>query len=143
MVSQHRLDHPDVGAVFQLVLSKAVAQKHAPQPAGRGNVEQGFANARYGGGNGRGLTYNVHAKSFTRGLQYHFSGDNFDDWRGLQTGFRTDWARTSRDLFTIQGDAYGQEAGQRMALGNYTPASQVTISKNAEASARNLLARRR
>src|SRR5271165_3472796 len=49
---------------------------------GGGNVEQGFANFRYGGDNGDGLTYRAYFKGFTRGPEHHFDGDNFDDWRG-------------------------------------------------------------
>ena len=61
---------------------------------GGGNEEQGFANFRYGGGNDKGLTYRVYAKGYTRGPEYHVVDHaNFDDWRGVQSGFRMDWAK--------------------------------------------------
>ena len=45
--------------------------------AGGGNVEQGFANFRYGGDDGDGLTYRVYFKGFTRGPEHHFDGRQF------------------------------------------------------------------
>lgn len=108
---------------------------------GGNNGEQGFVNYRYGGGDGKGLDYRVYAKGFTRGPDYHYDGDNFDDWRGAQTGFRIDWARDDRDSFTLEGDLYKQEDGERVQLGNYTPPFEATIDGNAHLSGGNLLAR--
>lgn len=105
-----------------------------------GNDEQGYVSGRYGGTAG-GVNYRVYAKAFTRGPQYHFNKDNFDDWRGAQSGFRTDWSSGSRDSFSVQGDVYTQEDGQRVTLGTYTPPSQVTFDQNASATGGNILAR--
>src|ERR1019366_3578630 len=46
--------------------------------AGGGNEEQGFANLRYGGGNGNDFNYRVYCMGFTRGPEYHSDGRNFD-----------------------------------------------------------------
>jgi iron complex outermembrane receptor protein len=109
--------------------------------AGGGNMEQGFGRYRYGGGNPNGVTYRVYAKAFTRGPQYHFDHDNFDDWRGAQTGFRMDWTSRSRDSFTIQGDLYKQEDGERVGLSNYNPAFTTNVDGNADLSGGNIFAR--
>ena len=47
----------------------------------------------------------------------------------------------SRDSFTLQGDIYKQEDGQRVALGNYTPPSQANSTDNADLSGGNFVAR--
>jgi iron complex outermembrane receptor protein len=107
---------------------------------GGGNEEQGFANFRYGGGNGKGLTYRIYGKGYTRGPEYHFAPGNFDDWRGARSGFRMDWSEGDRDTFRLQGDIYKQEDGERVQLGNYTPPSQRTIDANADLSGGNILA---
>ena len=52
-----------------------------------------------------------------------------------------DWAKGSRDTFTVQGDLYKQEAGERVALGNYTPPSKPRFDGNADLSGGNVLAR--
>lgn len=109
--------------------------------AGGGNHEQGFASARYGGDAGNGLTYRVYVKGFERGAEHHFDGDNFDHWRGVQAGFRMDWAKTARDTITLQGDAYKQEDGERVQLGNYVPPFEETVDGTAQLSGGNLLFR--
>ncbi len=108
--------------------------------AGGGNREQGFANFRYGGSHG-GLTYRLYAKAFTRAPEVHFDTDNFDDWRGGQSGFRMDWSHGDRDTFTVQGDIYRQEDGERVDLASYNPIFQKTFDGNAELSGGNVVAR--
>src|SRR5207249_4931002 len=71
---------------------------------------------------------------------HHFTPGNFDDWRAARSGFRIDRAKGDRDAFTVQGDIYKQEDGQRVALGNYTPPSQRTLDGNADLSGGNLVA---
>lgn len=109
--------------------------------AGGGNVEQGFANFRYGGGNGAGLSYRVYAKAFTRGPEDHPDHENFDDWRAAQEGFRVDWTKSTSDLFTVQGDIYDEEAGERVTATSYTQPYQVNVDANADLSGGNVLAR--
>jgi iron complex outermembrane receptor protein len=131
-----------VNGVINIITKSSKDTQGSYASVGGGNDEQGFANFRYGGGNGKGLTYRVYGKAYTRAPQHHFNGDtNFDDWRGAQTGFRADWAKGDRDSVTVQGDIYSQRDGQRVTLGNYVPASQRTIDANADASGGNLLAR--
>ncbi|HEX3684505.1 MAG TPA: TonB-dependent receptor [Bryobacteraceae bacterium] len=108
---------------------------------GGGNVEQGFANFRYGGGNGDGITYRLYAKAFTRGPEYHPDHDNFDDWRAGQGGFRVDWTKSSRDSFTVQGDIYDEEAGERVTATSYAPPYSVNVDANADLSGGNVVAR--
>lgn len=130
-----------VNGVINIITKSSKDTQGTFASTGGGNEEQAFGNFRYGGGTGGGLTYRVYAKAFTRSPEYHFNGgDNFDDWRGGQTGFRTDWARGD-DSFTVQGDVYRQENGQRVSLGNYNPPFQKDVSANAALSGGNLLAR--
>lgn len=129
-----------VNGVINIITKSTKDTQGTFASAGGGNVEQGFANFRYGGEDG-GLSYRVYAKGFTRGPEYHFDGDNFDDWRGVQGGFRMDWSRGTRDQFTFQGDAYKQEDGERVSLGSYVPPLEENIDGNADLSGGNLLFR--
>lgn len=109
--------------------------------AGGGNEEQGFVSFRYGGGNDRGVTYRVYGKSFTRGPEVHPDARNYDDWRAAQAGFRVDFARNTRDTFTLQGDLYSEAAGESVEAVSYTPPYSRIVDANAQLSGGNLMAR--
>jgi iron complex outermembrane receptor protein len=130
-----------VDGVINIITKSTKETRGTYASVGGGNEEQGLANFRYGGGNDDGLTYRVYAKGYTRGPEYHYDHDNFDDWRGAQSGFRMDWDASQRDSFTVQGDIYRQEDGERVSLGSYTPPSEANIDGNAELTGGNLLAR--
>ncbi|HVV46442.1 MAG TPA: TonB-dependent receptor, partial [Bryobacteraceae bacterium] len=108
---------------------------------GGGNEEQGFVNARYGGGNGKNFDYRFYGKAFTRDAELHSDSGNFDDWRAIQGGFRMDWADTGHGALTLQGDLYQEEAGERVQAGSYTPPFQYNIDDNEFLSGGNVLAR--
>jgi iron complex outermembrane receptor protein len=52
-----------------------------------------------------------------------------------------DWDRNDRDNFTVQGDIYVEEAGERVTATSYTPPYQQNVDANADLSGGNLLAR--
>ncbi len=108
--------------------------------AGGGSVTHGFADLRYGGGNGSDFTYRVYGMGYNRGPQEHLTGPNFDgSWDG-QAGFRMDWAE-KRDTFTLQGDTYYGEAGKSVGETSYTPPYSQTVDANAVLSGENILGR--
>jgi iron complex outermembrane recepter protein len=96
---------------------------------GGGNIEEGFFNARYGGGDGKTLDYRMYAKGFNRGPEYHSDNINFDRWRAAQVGFRMDWSANSRDTFSLHGDMYDQGNGESVDVTSYAPPySQIVYS---------------
>ena len=127
-----------VNGVINIITKSSKDTQGAFASGGGGNMEQGFANFRYGG-EADGVTYRVYAKGFTRGPEYHFDHDNFDDWRGVQGGFRIDWASGTRDEFTVQGDAYKQEDGERVSVTTYTPPFTGNVDGDAQLSGANVL----
>src|SRR5689334_7542738 len=83
-----------VNGVINIITKSTKETQGTFVSVGSGNEEQGFANFRYGGDNHKGLTYRVYAKGYTRGPEEHvIDQSNFDDWRGVQSGFRMDWAK--------------------------------------------------
>jgi len=128
-----------VNGVINIITRSSRDTQGGYASAGGGNVEQGFANVRYGGGNPDGLTWRVYAKGFTRGPEFHSDRDNFDDWRGAQGGFRMDWTKSARDSFTLQGDLYEQEDGERVNVSSYVPAFTGTADGDADLSGGNIL----
>jgi iron complex outermembrane recepter protein len=81
---------------------------------GGGTALRGFGSARYGGTVGRSVRYRVYGKGFDRDATALPTGlDATDDWQMGQGGFRVDWESSEANRFTLQGDAYGGQMGQR------------------------------
>ncbi len=130
-----------VNGVINIITKSSVDTHGALVSAGGGNVEQGFFNTRYGGGNGKGLDYRVYAMGFDRGPEFHPDDRNFDRWRAAQGGFRMDLAANGRDKFTLQGDLYDEGAGESVQATSYTaPYSQI-LDGTARLSGGNILGR--
>jgi len=127
-----------VDGVINIITKSTKDTTGAFASTGGGSHEQGFFNSRYGGGDPNGLTWRVYGKGFTRGPEDHPGQDNFDDWRGVQSGFRADWS-SGRDAFTLSGDAYKQEDGERVSVTTYTPPSTGNADGYENLSGANLL----
>lgn len=124
------------------IITKRTRDTHGVMSSVRGgSEEQGGFKFRYGGGNGSTLDYRIYGQGFTRAPEYHSDGQNFDDWRAAQTGFRVDWSRRPRETITVQGDLYREEAGERVTATSYTPPYTSDIDANAHLSGGNILAR--
>lgn len=130
-----------VNGVINIITKSSKDTHGVYSSVGSGNEEQAFLNFRYGGATSRGLNYRLYTKSFTRGPEFHRNAGNFDDWRGVQGGFRMDWESRGRDRFTLQGDVYRQESGERVSVGSYTPPRTFDVSGNASLSGANAMLR--
>jgi len=130
-----------VNAVINIITKNAKDTRGALASTGGGNLDQGFAGFRYGGGKGTDFNYRVYGKAFTRGPEFHPDGRQFDDWRMAQTGFRADWDLHTRDTLTLQGDVYNSDNGERVGIATYSPPSMANVEQNAELSGGNLVGR--
>jgi iron complex outermembrane receptor protein len=108
---------------------------------GGGNLDQGFANFRYGAGDNESFNYRIYGKTFIRGPEFHPDRHQFDDWRMGQVGFRADWDLHQHDTLTLQGDLYSGDAGQRVGVNSYSPPYMANVEQNAELGGGNLLGR--
>ena len=61
-----------VNGVINIITKSSKDTQGALVATGGGDLEQGFLSARYGGSNGKGLTYRVYAKGFVRGPGFSF-----------------------------------------------------------------------
>src|SRR3984957_11050130 len=124
------------------IITKASKETHGELVStGGGNVDEGFFNARYGGGNGSTFDYRIYALGFDRGPEYHSDGANYDRWRTAQGGFRMDFTHDTRDSFTLQGDIYDEGAGESVSATSYTPPYSQIIDGTARLSGGNILGR--
>jgi iron complex outermembrane receptor protein len=133
---------PDaVNGVIDIITKNARDTQGALISGGGGNVNQGFFNMRYGGGNDRNFHYRIYSKTSTIGPEYHFNGSLFDDQRRIQEGFRADWDVTGHDSVTIQGDIYDGAAGENNRLTSFTPPFSTILDQNADLSGGSIMAR--
>jgi iron complex outermembrane receptor protein len=130
-----------VNGVINIITKTTKDTRGTFAQAGIGNEEQGFANFRYGGGKDPGLAYRGYALTFNRSPEYHLDGSSFDDWRAAQTGFRMDWGEQQTDAFTVEGDLYKEEAGERVSATTYTAPYARILDDNANLSGGDLNAR--
>lgn len=86
---------------------------------GWGTEDNGWMQARYGGGDGEGgLNYRVWGKAFSRdGFVFPDDGEDFnDDFGALRAGFRVDWELDGRRKFRFDGGAYLAEADREAEI---------------------------
>jgi iron complex outermembrane recepter protein len=130
-----------VDGVINIITKSSKDTQGGLVSGGAGNVEQGFGEARYGGGNGSNFTYRVYGKGFARSPEYHSDGINYDAWQAGQAGFRMDWAEGTRDSYTLQGDGYSQGAGESVSAATYNPPANFILDGDAHLSGGNVLFR--
>ena len=106
-----------------------------------GTFDRASLEARYGDETAGGVNYRVFGKYLDREGTLNSTPDTDDAWSLGHLGFRTDWDGSSRDSFTVQGDAYSGDIGQLAPavtiIGREGPAGAL----NVDVSGGNLLAR--
>jgi len=128
-----------VNGVINIITKNSKDTQGALGSAGGGDVEHFFGDVRYGSGNGKGFTYRVYAKGFAWAPQYHSDGNNYDDWQSGQGGFRMDWNAHGHDTYRLQGDAYRQSFGERIAASTFAPPANYDKSGDAPLYGGNVL----
>ncbi len=130
-----------VNGVINIITKSATNTQGALAALGGGNVEQGTGGVRYGGSAGKDFSYRFYGMGSIRGPEFHADRDGFDRWRMGQMGFRTDWKSGEKDTFTVQGDIYRGESGDRTFIATFSPPSETQQDAKASVSGGNLLAR--
>src|SRR6266481_5979548 len=130
-----------VNGVINIITKSAKDTRGMLVSTGGGNLDQGFANFRYGAGNNDSFNYRIYGKTFIRGPEFHSDRHQFDDWRMGQVGFRADWDLPKHDTVTLQGDLYNGDAGQRVGINSYSPPYMANVEQNVELGGGNLLGR--
>ena len=130
-----------VNGVINIITKSSASTQGALVTAGGGNVNQGTGAARFGGTVGGSFSYRIYGMGFVNGPDSHADKDGFDDWRIGQLGFRADWKSGDRDTYTVQGDTYRGETGERVSIASFAPAAELTPDDNAYVSGGNIVAR--
>jgi iron complex outermembrane recepter protein len=130
-----------VNGVINIITKSAKDTDGLISTAGGGNVDQGLASVRYGDTTHRGFSYRLYSLGAMRGPEFHPDGDNFDDWRMGQIGFRTDWTGGSKNTYTVHGDLYRGQSGESLLLATYSPLAEVAEQDKASFAGGNLYTR--
>ena len=132
-----------VNGVINVITKSAAATQGGMIEAAAGTTEKMTASARYGGKLGNIGHWRVYAKGFDRdGSTIEATGANGNDtWQQQRAGFRTDFAPSSRDAVTIQGDYYDGRSGESARINSLTAPYNALIATTQKVSGGNLLGR--
>jgi iron complex outermembrane receptor protein len=130
-----------VNGVINIITRSADSTQGALATLGAGSVDQGTGGVRYGGPAGKGFNYRIYGMGAIRGQEFHPDGDLFDRWRMGQMGFRMDWKSGQKDTFTVQGDTYRGESGERAFIASFSPPAEIQKDGKGYVSGGNLSAR--
>ena len=87
-----------------------------------GTEDQPSTTVRYGGQLATNLFYRAYISYFNRDNFTDTIGKNTaDSWDAIRGGFRMDWAPTTENNFTLQGDIYYSDAGETIDETTLTP----------------------
>jgi iron complex outermembrane receptor protein len=128
-----------VDGVINIITKNAHDTHGALVTAGTGTMDQTELDWRYGGGDDK-LSYRIYGKGFSRAPEDHADGQNFDDWRRGQAGFRIDSKPSPADQLTVSGDIYGGEAGQALQVSSYSPPANPAVYADRTFSGENVMA---
>jgi iron complex outermembrane recepter protein len=130
-----------VNGVINIITKSAHDTQGVVAEMGGGNVDEAIAAARYGGPAGKDFNYRVYGTGFQRRAEFHPDGDGFDHWRLGQAGFRADWKKSNQDTFSVQGDIYRGETGERVSIATFSPPAENQPDDTAFVSGGNIVAR--
>ena len=134
-----------VNGVINIITKNAKDTQGGMVTAGGGTLENGFGSIRYGGKIGLGGKnhYRVFAKYFNRDSFDEAPGaDGADEWEAVRGGFRMDLEPSEKNKWTLQGDYYNGESGQRVTeVTSLTAPFSTTTDDDVDVNGVNLLAR--
>ncbi|MGB6687240.1 MAG: TonB-dependent receptor, partial [Terracidiphilus sp.] len=130
-----------VNGIINIITRSAKDTTGALSTLGGGNVDQGLGSLRYGATARHGFSYRLYTMGAMRGPEFHPDGNNFDDWRMGQAGFRMDWPHGAKNDFAVQGDLYRGQSGESLLLATFSPLAEVAEQDKANFSGGNLLTR--
>lgn len=105
-----------VNGVVNIVTRSAKETQGLYLEVGGGTEERGFFGARVGEKAGPDTYVRVYVKGFDRDAAEVDGRSGVDDWRALQAGFRLDSEHGRGECFTLSGDTYAGNAGQRLSV---------------------------
>jgi iron complex outermembrane receptor protein len=130
-----------MNGVISIITKPAANTQGLLATASVGGAET-IGGLRWGGQIGARTHYRAYGKYFDRDGTFTDTAAGSDDsWRMGQAGFRLDSELGARDSFTVQGEVYRGEFGQRLDVAQLTPPFLSARAGEGRARGGNLLAR--
>jgi iron complex outermembrane receptor protein len=131
-----------VNGVINIITKHSKDTQGSLFTAGFGDEERGFGGFRQGGEWGKDGSYRVYGKYFKRDELTDMTGaPGTDRWNVARGGFRLDRGKSGPTKFTLQGDVYSGDIGQRLNVPVLMPPFSQTLDERFRASGWNVLAR--
>jgi iron complex outermembrane receptor protein len=131
-----------VNGVINIITKRAEETQGALMTMGAGTQERGLGGGRYGGKLGANAHYRIYSKYFSQDEFAPLPGENAaDEWDVLRGGFRIDWAISSSNSLTLQGDVYNGDAGARVQTTSLSPPFTPILDKRIKTAGGNILGR--
>lgn len=130
--------------VINIITKKAADTQGGLATAGGGVVDRAFGGVRYGGKAGDDAYYRAYVKHIDRAGSETSSGDDGGDaMHQTRGGFRVDWKSSEDNSWTVQGDGYDGQSGNKFTRipVSLSPLSFNTYIDPIPVSGGNVLAR--
>ena len=127
-----------VNGVINIITKTAQQRRGLDVSLTGGTLDLARMAFSFGSSGGPTMDYRIYGKWFTRGPQFHTDGQDWDDWRSGQGGFRIDWTASQKDSVTFTGDLYKTVTGLRSSVSRFVPVVVETVDANAHLSGGNL-----
>lgn len=132
-----------VNGVINVITKSSRDTQGALLTAGAGDQQRMFGAVRYGGKLGKSVSYRLYSKYFDDGPAGTISGQPaHDSWRTSSGGFRIDAARSDRNSFVLEGQAFSLASGtDESGVISYTPPYFSNYIDKANYSGQNVMGR--
>ncbi|MFK5948326.1 MAG: TonB-dependent receptor [Methylococcales bacterium] len=122
-----------VNGVINIISKPADQTQGSYAMTGSGSKEKVMAGFRYGGRIDESISYRLYGKYFER--------ETNENWRMGQGGGRLDWTLTENDKFTLQGDYYQGDVGDKVNIPSITVPYNALVSSKTDLAGGNILMR--
>lgn len=131
-----------VNGIINILTKNSNSTQGGVVPVALGTQEYRSAGFRYGGKFNEKATYRFYGKYFNYGDSVDAQGEAaWDAWKQYRLGFRSDIAPSADKNFTIQGDLYLGQTGDKVELPSFSPPFSTTLITETDLSGGNLLSR--
>lgn len=130
-----------VNGVINIITKNAADTKGALVRAESGTRENAGGLAQYGGDAGSNGAWRAYA-GYSNNLNSRFPGGAraFDAWHAGQAGFRSDWALSSTDTFSVQGEFLTSAGGGTSSVVDQTSLERLQVNQPVENTSGDVLA---
>jgi iron complex outermembrane receptor protein len=124
------------------IITRSAGETQGTLVTAGGGRETWEASVRHGTKTDDGTPFRLYAKTRTAAPQAHRNGiPDYDDFSTTRAGFRVDKAQSKASAWTLQGDIYRAEAGQRTLVSSFFEPLGRIVDTDTRLAGANVLGR--